>query len=520
MSQTAPRSRPRAAVYARISSDKKGAGLGVARQVADCRELAERLGWDVVLTFVDNDISAASGKPRPQYRDLLAAVRAGRIDAILAWHTDRLHRRPTELEEFITLVEATGVKIQTVKAGELDLSTPSGRMVARMLGSAARYEVDQTRDRIRRAKEDAAAKGEYRGGIRPFGFEPGGVVVRESEAEMVREATKAIIAGRSLRSIANDWNERGLAVTREWKVKDEFGEVVKNEDGTPLMRPRTTPWSSLTVREMVLRPRNAGIVAHGIPGKKPSKTHPYAYQIVKDDDGKPVEAAWPALVSKEEWRAAVKVLTDPSRRDYDGTRERKHLGSSLYYCGGTNGEVDADGEPIECGTRMRSGTHGGGRRHYRCPHGGKGHVMVLLEPTDAHVRETVTALVRDPRIIAAMTPAQPDLEEDRRRRDKLEARLKTFDADYAAGDITGPERRAFRAEVEAQIATIDAAVADAVLQAASSPIFAAPDPGAAFLAAPLDVQRAVVASAVKVTIVPNTRRGAAWTPDRLRIEAA
>src|SRR3954447_23762852 len=102
-----PQTPPRlpAAIYARISRDREGAGLGVERQEADCRALAKRLGWEVVAVYVDNDISAYSGKPRPQYRAMLDAVRARQVQGIVAWHSDRLHRRPTELEEFITLAE-------------------------------------------------------------------------------------------------------------------------------------------------------------------------------------------------------------------------------------------------------------------------------------------------------------------------------------------------------------------------------------------------------------------------------
>lgn len=39
------RSMRRAAIYCRISDDREGAGLGVARQDVDCREQADRLGW-------------------------------------------------------------------------------------------------------------------------------------------------------------------------------------------------------------------------------------------------------------------------------------------------------------------------------------------------------------------------------------------------------------------------------------------------------------------------------------------
>lgn len=51
----------------RISSDKVGSGLGVARQEADCRELAERLDFEVMEIYRDNDISAYSEKSRPRY---------------------------------------------------------------------------------------------------------------------------------------------------------------------------------------------------------------------------------------------------------------------------------------------------------------------------------------------------------------------------------------------------------------------------------------------------------------------
>jgi len=43
----------RAAIYCRISDDREGRGLGVARQEDDCRKLAERLGWEVAKLYRD-----------------------------------------------------------------------------------------------------------------------------------------------------------------------------------------------------------------------------------------------------------------------------------------------------------------------------------------------------------------------------------------------------------------------------------------------------------------------------------
>src|SRR3954468_16877274 len=99
-----------AAVYARISSDQEGTGLGVARQVQDCRTLADRLGWPVAEVYEDNDFSAFSGKHRPAYARMLADLRVGSRDAVVVYHVDRLTRRPIELEEFVSALDAARVR--------------------------------------------------------------------------------------------------------------------------------------------------------------------------------------------------------------------------------------------------------------------------------------------------------------------------------------------------------------------------------------------------------------------------
>ena len=124
--------RIQAGLYLRISQDRTGQEAGVARQEKDCRVLASEREWDVVDVFTDNDVSAYSGRPRPAYQRMLNAIRLGRINAVIAWHTDRLYRQPKDLEGLIDLAEERGVKFATVKAGEIDLSTPTTRAMARV----------------------------------------------------------------------------------------------------------------------------------------------------------------------------------------------------------------------------------------------------------------------------------------------------------------------------------------------------------------------------------------------------
>jgi site-specific DNA recombinase len=159
-------------------------------------------GWTVSGVYVDDDRSAYSGKPRPAYEELIGDLKAGRIDAVVAWHPDRLHRSPRELEDFIDLVEASHAAAATVQTGEYDLGSASGRMTARVVGAVARAESEHKSERIRRQREQAAAAGRFHGGRRSFGYEADGVTVVEAEAVLIREAASRFLAGESLRAIA------------------------------------------------------------------------------------------------------------------------------------------------------------------------------------------------------------------------------------------------------------------------------------------------------------------------------
>jgi site-specific DNA recombinase len=276
------------AIYCRISRDRVGAGLGVERQEQDCRELAAKLGLTVAGVYTDNDLSAYSGKKRPEYLRMLADVEAGQIGVVLAWHTDRLHRSPTELENYIAICEQRGVPTHTVKAGPLDLATPSGRLVARQLGAVARYEVEHAVERQKRARQQAADAGRWSGGRRPYGYEPDGMTVRPDEARVVADATDATLLGVSLRTQCADLNTAGRATSTG------------------------RAWAPSELKKVLLRPRNAGLRQHrgNVIGK----------------------AVWPAIVLEEKWRAVVALLTAADRRTSPGSAHRWLL-SGIARCG-------------------------------------------------------------------------------------------------------------------------------------------------------------------------------------------
>jgi hypothetical protein len=134
------------------------------------------------------------------------------------------------------------------------------------------------------------------------------------------------------------------------------------------------------------------------------------------------------------------------------------------------------------------------------------------------VREVVAELLSDPRVVAAMAPdADGRVAADRERRTVLAARLEGFENDYAEGHIDGRQLAKATAAVTAEIEQVDQRLAAGLASVATSPVLRAKNPGRAFLKAPIDVQRAVLTAVLRVEILPATKRGAWWSPERLRL---
>ncbi|MDW4902909.1 recombinase family protein [Streptomyces californicus] len=213
----------RVGIYVRISDDREGGGLGVKRQEDDCRLLAASVGWKVVEVYVDNDVTAADRrKKRKDYLRMLADIESGRIDAIVSWHPDRVYRQPVELEHLINIVEDHKNEIATVKAGDLDLSTPTGRLVARMLGAIAKYEVEHKQERILRKIQELVEAGKiHNSGHRPFGYtrlfdgegsrrKILGEILNEEEAAHIKKWARRVLEGEKLGTLVAEANEAGI----------------------------------------------------------------------------------------------------------------------------------------------------------------------------------------------------------------------------------------------------------------------------------------------------------------------
>lgn len=441
-----------AAIYARISQDRAGDQAGVDRQVADCQALAKRLGWQVTAIYRDDDASAYSGKRRPAYEQMVAAISARAHDAVLVYHSDRLHRQPRELEAFLDLCSAAGMtKLRAVQT-DFDLENDDSVFTARILAAVARKESDDKSRRIRRKLEQNALEGKPNGRL-GYGYTAAGKIDR-TQAKVLRDMANGYEAGESVTSIAKRLNAAGVT------------------------GPAGGQWST------------AGVIAQ-LKSARISGRREHQGEVVAD-------ATWPAIISPAQSDRIRARLTDPGRKARRAPRRR--LLAHLLRCG-------------LCGETLSS-TSTKGKARYACPSSpdkpGCGRISLYAEPVEYAIAEAVLMRLDSAELEAARSgsgsvdEARQQLEDALRADERLLDDLATA---YGAGDVSMKEWIMAKRPIEARIKDAKRQIA----HSGGDPVLSALSAGSGFRQefAELNLTRqaAIIAAVLDHAVIGPGQRG-------------
>jgi DNA invertase Pin-like site-specific DNA recombinase len=149
----------RAAIYLRVSTDSQTTD----NQEMALREIAAKMGWDIVRVYSDQGISGAKGRDkRPQFDALCKAATRREFDLVMAWSVDRLGRSLQDLIGFLSELHSLRIDLYLHQQG-LDTSTPSGRAMFQMLGVFAEFERAMIQSRVKAGLVRARANGKRLG---------------------------------------------------------------------------------------------------------------------------------------------------------------------------------------------------------------------------------------------------------------------------------------------------------------------------------------------------------------------
>ena len=157
--QDLPVNLSRVALYARVSTSN--GHQDPEMQLAELREYADRRGWEIVDEYTDQGVSG-SKESRPELNRLMTDGHRRRFDAVLVWKIDRFGRSLKHLVNALADLGAYGVAFISLR-DNLDLSTPSGRLMFQIIGAMAEFERALIQERVKAGLRNAQAKGKRLG---------------------------------------------------------------------------------------------------------------------------------------------------------------------------------------------------------------------------------------------------------------------------------------------------------------------------------------------------------------------
>ncbi|MEP6871006.1 MAG: recombinase family protein, partial [Anaerolineaceae bacterium] len=311
-----------AAIYTRVSVKDD---TSTERQREACEAYCTAKGWEVGPIFEDRGISAYTGKDRPGWRKLAAAVEAREIDAVVVFAISRAARNTVALLQFAERCRERGVAFESVNE---PIGGQYGKVFLAILGSLAELESGMKRDRVLAKHAQMDADGLWKGGVRPFGLDviytddpasatrDARLVINAGEAEAIRAAAQDILRGVSLGTIMRRWNSES--------IRTSLGKQ----------------WRRQSLRQLFLRP---------------TLTDP------------------PAILTKRDADALRAMLEDPAR--HHPRRVDRYALTGVLVCG-------------TCGGRMQ-GHRKRDERIYICRETGKVHMAVRADPVETAVLNAV-----------------------------------------------------------------------------------------------------------------------------------
>lgn len=206
--------------YARVSTQEQGdSQLGLEAQRRVMSAWVEARKGDVELWRPFAEVGSAADLERPELAHALAMLDQGKYDTLVVAKLDRLSRSVADFAAVCERAKRMGWRIVVLDIG-IDMSTPTGELVANILMSVAQWERRMISVRTTEALAAKKARGE-RIGPAPADVDPMVVdIVREREPWFT-----------SWESVASELNGAGLLspLGKEWSRASLYRWVMRNK---------------------------------------------------------------------------------------------------------------------------------------------------------------------------------------------------------------------------------------------------------------------------------------------------
>ena len=339
----------RAAIYCRFSSDLQN-DRSIEDQIALCRSIAERNGFEVVARFEDRALSGSSTVARAGFQALMHAAAAAQFGIIIAEDVDRISRNQADWHKARKRLEFLGVRMFTA-------SGPVGNLDGSVRAMIAEHYLENLAVHTRRGMAGVVRDGRHAGGraygYRPIAGKPGELEIVAEEADVIRRIFADYVAGETPNAIALKLNAERIKPPRGafWRSSALVGSKAR---GHGILH------NEVYVGRIVWN--RVRMVKDPETGKRLSRVNP-----VKE--WQRADAPHLRIVDEQVFRAAQARREARTREAPKGARKIKYLLSGLLRCGACgSGMQIKDRDLGRIRVHCVNAKHGGGCNHGRAYH--------------------------------------------------------------------------------------------------------------------------------------------------------
>lgn len=239
-------------VFIRVSTEAQSSeGDSMEMQENLAKEIVESEGGIIYKTYYEPAVSASKTRlgDRPKMLECLNDIDSGEIDHLIAYRRDRLVRNTEESIIIRRKLKDAGCGITLSARGEqqMDLDDEYSKLIENIRASLDEIESAQISMRVSDTMIDKAKRGEFSGGIVPYGYEnkDGYLIPVESEKELIKEVEDLYLKGYGLHSICKWLNgmevknlgKRSTIPTKIHQSKNSVDRWTKDNVQTLLFNP-------------------------------------------------------------------------------------------------------------------------------------------------------------------------------------------------------------------------------------------------------------------------------------------
>lgn len=307
-------------VYGRTSTDDQAEKGTIEAQLIFAEKYCDLHEIELLEIYKDDGVTGTLPlQERPDGFRLLQDAKDKKFDTVLIYKLDRLGRTARVILNAIYELEQYGVKVKSMTE-PFDTTTPAGNFLLTMLAGVADLERTTILERLQGGANRAAGKGQWLGGIVPYGYRviDKMLSINEdiihgtniSEASVIRLMYKLTVE-QHMSTIQISGYFNALHIPPSYVIHENTIKKGKRKVNTAGI------WRPARILAMLKNTTYKGIHIYGIRSSK---------------EREPIKRKVPAIIDENTWDRAQEVI----KENYiDAVRNKKHdyLLRSLIKCG-------------------------------------------------------------------------------------------------------------------------------------------------------------------------------------------